>query len=157
VAVLRRYARLPHDSRRPIHFHFGLSIASYREGVLTSTHSGRLKTIPAQMVVHAIGQRAVPLAGLPFNEETGCIENEHGLIRGKDRTYVVGWAAKAGSGQIAVSRSSAQALLPRILEHFSHVSECSDSRNPDLLVGRLPGVVVGWDEVLVSDPWRKRG
>jgi ferredoxin--NADP+ reductase len=157
MEVLRRYARQPPDSRQPIHFHFNLEISSCGEGVLTSTHARRgVKTIAAQMIVHAIGQRAVPLAGLPFNEETGCIENEQGLIRGKDRTYVVGWAAKAGGGQIAVSRSSAQALLPRILEHFSGTPTQSPSRNPDGLADDLPGSVVSWDDALLADPWRKR-
>src|SRR5690606_5252738 len=119
AAILGRWAGAADSGRRPIRFHFDQRIEAWRDGaLLTRARDGAPQAIPAQMIVHAIGQRGEASPGVPFDPESGRIPNVNGLVRGKERTFVAGWAASAAGGQIALSRQSAQALLPAILAHF---------------------------------------
>jgi ferredoxin--NADP+ reductase len=157
LAVLDRYSHLEKDVRRKIHFHFNQEFLSYQdESLRTRNLKKEMSKIPAQMFVHAIGQRGQALPGLPFDENTGRIPNVDGLVCGKDRTYVVGWAANVDGGQIAISRRNAQLLLSKILEKFSNEPRQASLRHESQLLQSLPTSTVSWSDVLSTDPWRKK-
>lgn len=115
AAVLQRFTRAAREpGRRPLCFHFGVELAAWSAGEASFERAGlpplRLR---ADLVVHAIGQHAPPLAGLPHDAQRGCIAHVDGSIVGRDRVWAVGWAAGDG-GLIAGSRSAAQALCERV-------------------------------------------
>ncbi|MDB5798253.1 MAG: Ferredoxin--NADP(+) reductase [Paucimonas sp.] len=119
LEILRNFQALLDSGRRPIRFHFGQLIHSFaNQSLVTSNHRNEMAEIPASMVIHAIGHRAVAIDGAPFDDSAGCIPNHAGLVVGKTHTYVVGWAAHAMGGGIAESRNSARALLPLITAKF---------------------------------------
>ncbi len=150
--VLQRYSRQAADLRSPIRFHFEQEVQRYQAGKLQTTSGSSRQAIPALLIVHAIGQRAAPIPGLPFDLDKGCISNQGGLVEGKARTYVVGWAAQPGGGQIALSRGSAQSLVPRVLEQFERTA-AERRRDPAGLSASLRRDVVSWQDVLQTDPW----
>lgn len=152
--LLRRYAALPADDRRPIHFHFNQSIRSYFDyGLVAGNDRTGPRRVPADMVVHAIGQRAVPIDGVPFDLAAGHIENQDGLVKGKDHTYVLGWAAHTRGGGIAENRQCAKALASSIVQLLESRNAMSSIK--DGLGKQLPDEVLTWDQVLRMDPWHK--
>ncbi|WP_353194225.1 FAD-dependent oxidoreductase [Pusillimonas noertemannii] len=152
--VLRKFSQDVPDDRLPITFHFDTEILGGGDGCLktNSPHSG-LQSHEAGMLIHAIGQRASPLPGLPFDEGAGFIPNENGLIQGKENVYAIGWAAKAGGGQIASNRTHAQAILPRLAAHLSGSSTPANGfvNTPPPW---LPFTAVTWEQACAMDPWR---
>ncbi len=102
--------------------------------------------------MHAIGQRAAQIDGVPFDHAAGHIEHHDGLVIGKDHTFVSGWAAHAGGGGIAESRKHAKDLASSIMQFLESRNATSSSK--DGLGHALPDDVLCWDEVLRRDPWR---
>jgi hypothetical protein len=154
LQLLRRYARLTADHRRPIHFHFNQSIRSYCDhGLVAGNDRAGFRPIAANMVVHAIGQHALPIDGAPFDHAAGHIENQDSLVNGKDHTYVLGWAAHTRGGGIAENRKSAKALASLIVQLLESRDALSSVK---VGLGRsLPDNALTWDQVLRMDPWHK--
>ncbi|MEU3095262.1 FAD-dependent oxidoreductase [Streptomyces sp. NPDC006967] len=71
--------------------------------------------IPAGLVLRAIGYRGVPQPGLPFDEATGTVSNEHGRVNGRPGTYVVGWSKRGPSGGIGANRACAAETVGSLL------------------------------------------
>jgi ferredoxin--NADP+ reductase len=114
AAVLQRFGRTREPGRRPMCFHFGVELAGWAAGEASFKRAGQPPLrLRADLVVHAIGQHAPPLAGLAHDAQRGCIAHTDGRIMGRDRVWAVGWAAGDG-GLIAGSRRAAQALCERI-------------------------------------------
>ena len=63
--------------------------------------------LPAGLVVRAIGHRGRPLPGLPFDDDTGRVPNDHGRVDGRPGTYVVGWIKRGPGGGIGANRRDA--------------------------------------------------
>ena len=64
--------------------------------------TGEYETIRCGLVVIAIGYRATPIPGVPFDPDRGSIPNVDGRVaRG---LYAVGWAKRGPSGVIATNR-----------------------------------------------------
>lgn len=115
LPLLEGFASQAADARLPIHLHFDSRLQTYQAGMLSLAKGGHSLSLPVDMAVAAIGQRAAPLAGLPYDHDRACIPNTDGLVEGRDKTYVVGWAANPAGGSIPASRQAASALLPRLL------------------------------------------
>jgi ferredoxin--NADP+ reductase len=115
AAVLQRFARTTRDvGKRPMCFHFGVELGGWSAGEASFRRAGQPPLLlRADLIVHAIGQQAPPLAGLAHDTERGCIAHTDGRVEGRDRVWAVGWAAGDG-GLIAASRSAAQAVCERI-------------------------------------------
>ncbi|MFE0172951.1 FAD-dependent oxidoreductase [Streptomyces sp. NPDC059002] len=72
-------------------------------------------TIRAGVLVRAIGYRGVPVAGLPFDEDTGTVPHEGGRVVGRPGTYVVGWIKRGPSGGIGANRTCAAETVTTLL------------------------------------------
>jgi len=78
--------------------------------------TGETFDVPCGLVVAAIGYRAEPIEGLPYDEKLGIIPNDRGRI---DRgMYAVGWIKRGPSGVISSSRPDAAQVIDHISEDF---------------------------------------
>ena len=77
-------------------------------GRVAAKDTGQRETLPAQLVVRAVGYRGVAIPGLPFDEQAGTIPHEHGRISGRGRDYVTGWIKRGPSGVIGTNKSDSQ-------------------------------------------------
>jgi len=180
VATLRDYAaRPPHGRRRRIVLRFLLSpvelvgddrrgVAEVRlvrnelrpgpDGGLRAEPTDELETIPAGLVLRAIGYRGVPLAGVPFDERTGTIANDRGRVLGPDGPrhgeYAVGWIKRGPTGIIGTNKKDAQETVDAIFADLD-AGLLPDPPAPDptdvesTLLARKPELVTydGWTEI----------
>ncbi|WP_406151242.1 FAD-dependent oxidoreductase [Streptomyces sp. NBC_01012] len=72
--------------------------------------------IPAGLLLRAVGQRGLPLGGLPFDEATGTVPHEGGRVAGLPGTYVVGWIKRGPSGGIGANRTCAAETVGTLLD-----------------------------------------
>ena len=77
-------------------------------GRLAAHDTGERETLPAQLVVRAVGYRGVPTPGLPFDDRAGTIPHTEGRIDGSRNEYVVGWIKRGPSGVIGSNKSDSQ-------------------------------------------------
>ncbi|MER7110317.1 FAD-dependent oxidoreductase [Streptomyces sp. NPDC000229] len=73
------------------------------------------RTIPAGMLLRAVGYRGVPVPGLPFDDATGTVPHEAGRVPGRPGTYVVGWIKRGPSGGIGTNRGCAAETVGTLL------------------------------------------
>src|SRR5699024_9301642 len=104
---------------RRIHLHFFRSPVAVRgtstvEGLVLEqnrlTSDGRLvgtgeyEDINAGLVLAAVGYKGEPVAGLPFDGETGIVPHQEGRVMAGEEpmpgVYVAGWAKRGPSGVI---------------------------------------------------------
>ncbi|MFF5724442.1 FAD-dependent oxidoreductase [[Kitasatospora] papulosa] len=71
--------------------------------------------ITAGLLLRAVGQRGLPVAGLPFDEATGTVPHEGGRVAGRPGTYVVGWIKRGPSGGIGANRTCAAETVGTLL------------------------------------------
>ncbi|MFB4426550.1 FAD-dependent oxidoreductase [Streptomyces sp. QL37] len=74
------------------------------------------REIPAGLLLRAVGQRGLPVAGLPFDERTGTVPHEGGRVTGLPGTYVVGWIKRGPSGGIGANRTCAAETVGTLLD-----------------------------------------
>jgi ferredoxin/flavodoxin---NADP+ reductase len=92
-------------------------------GVRVTGASGE-RELPAGAVLPAIGYRGDPVAGLPFDEDSGTVPHEGGRVAGRPGAYVVGWIKRGPSGGIGANRACAAETVGTLLA--------------DAVAGRLP-------------------
>lgn len=106
---------------RTVHFHFGLTLARVEgrsrveRAVFAPTGSPlgerRETTLPAQLLLGAIGSHGRAVAGLPFDDHRGVVPNVDGRVDHGDgvpsREYVVGWIKRGPTGVIGTNRADA--------------------------------------------------
>jgi ferredoxin--NADP+ reductase len=82
--------------------------------------TGELEPFDVGLVVRAIGYRAEPVPGLPFDERSGTVPNEAGrVVRDGERVpgaYVTGWIKRGPSGVIGTNKSDATETVAAVLE-----------------------------------------
>jgi ferredoxin--NADP+ reductase len=82
------------------------------DGTLRARPTGARAVVSAGLVLRAVGYRGRPLAGVPFDERRGIIDNVGGRVINPDgthsREYVVGWAKRGPSGVIGTNKRCAQ-------------------------------------------------
>ncbi len=162
IEVLHGYAATePHGHDRRIVLRFFASpleiVGSERvEGVrvgrteLVDDGEGRLRavvteaeeTIPCQLVFRSVGYRGKPLPGVPFDERSATIPNDHGrVLDGPGGTqqpgeYVSGWIKRGPSGIIGTNKKDSQDTVDALLE--------------DLAAGKLPEPAVGDADAILA-------
>ena len=180
VRILREYAaRGPGGARRRIVLRFLLSpvellpdehgrvgavrfarneLVSGAEGRLGAQPTGEHETIPAGLVMRAIGYRGIPLPGVPFDERRGVIPGEGGRVVGPEGRrpgeYVVGWIKRGPTGVIGTNKKDAQDTVNAILEDLA-AGALPEPPAPDpeellaTLRARRPELVTyaGWSEI----------
>ncbi|MDE2313529.1 MAG: FAD-dependent oxidoreductase [Elusimicrobia bacterium] len=82
--------------------------------------TGRFETLPAGLVLRAIGYRGVPIPGVPFDEKAGKTPNAEGRVldaQGKSLVghYAVGWTKRGPSGLIGTNRADSAATVKLML------------------------------------------
>lgn len=140
--TMRAFAeRDPNEFEKRVHFEFYASpvevlgddkvtgIRMERTQVIDGRASGtgEMFDVPCGLVVAAIGYRAEPIEGLPYDENKGIIPNDAGRI--DHGMYAVGWIKRGPSGVISSSRPDAT----QVIEHISN--DFGDFDN----VGSKPG------------------
>ncbi|SDI80283.1 ferredoxin--NADP+ reductase [Frankineae bacterium MT45] len=108
---------------------------------ITAAHD----TIPAGLVLRAIGYRGRPLDGLPFDPHTATIPNDAGRVIDPQTgapvpgTYVVGWIKRGPSGGIGANRECATETVETLLDDATaHLlrGEVESARHFDRLIHR---------------------
>lgn len=82
--------------------------------------TGETEQLSTQLVLRAIGYRAVRLPGVPFDEALGVIPSEHGRVLDESgavapREYVVGWIKRGPVGVIGTNKSDAKETVEQVL------------------------------------------
>jgi len=81
--------------------------------------TGETEQLSAQLVLRAIGYRAVRLPEVPFDEELGVIPSNQGRVldgnQVASREYVVGWIKRGPVGVIGTNKSDAKETVHHVL------------------------------------------
>jgi ferredoxin--NADP+ reductase len=150
VEVLRGYAAAPSQGReRRIVLRFfaspleilgderveGVRVARTElDASLRAVVTEREETIPCQLVFRSVGYRGRPLPGVPFDERSATIPNDHGRVLdeagGTQRPgeYVSGWIKRGPSGIIGTNKKDSQDTIDALLA--------------DHAVGRIPAAAI---------------
>jgi ferredoxin/flavodoxin---NADP+ reductase len=92
------------------------------EGRLRAVVTEIEETIPCQLVFRSVGYQGRPLPGVPFDERTATIPNDHGRVLsqpgGEQRPgeYVSGWIKRGPSGIIGTNKKDSQDTVDAMLE-----------------------------------------
>jgi ferredoxin--NADP+ reductase len=128
------------------------------DGRLRAQATGERETIPAGLVLRAIGYRGLALPGVPFDESRAVIRNEGGRVLGAQGPlpgeYTVGWIKRGPTGVIGTNKKDAQETVDAIFEDLA-ANRLNEPRAPDpaeldeTLRARQPELVTyaGWSEI----------
>ncbi|HVR04483.1 MAG TPA: FAD-dependent oxidoreductase [Solirubrobacteraceae bacterium] len=181
VEILRDYAtREPREGRRRIVLRFLLSpvevlagddgraagvrlvrneLVAEPDGGLRARATGQSETIPAGLVLRAIGYRGLALPGVPFDERAATIRNAGGRVLGEDDRplpgeYTVGWIKRGPTGIIGTNKKDAQQTVDAIFEDLAggrlHEPPAPDPTElQETLRARQPDLVsyAAWSEI----------
>ena len=131
------------------------------DGRMRAVDTGEREEIECGLVLRSIGYRGVGLEGLPFDERSGVIPNDHGRavepqtgeqVPGQ---YVVGWIKRGPSGVIGTNKKDAQDTVTALLEDVAagRVADPSGDGSPEAveawLAERAPDHVTfdAWREI----------
>jgi ferredoxin--NADP+ reductase len=84
-------------------------------GRIVARPTGETETIECGIVLRSVGYKGVPLAGVPFDETTGTIPNDHGRVAAAERTYAAGWIKRGPSGVIGTNKKDATETVELLL------------------------------------------
>ncbi len=109
-------------------------------GRLQARPTGQHSLIDAGLVLRSIGYRGKPIAGLPFDDRRGVIENTNGRIGAENGVvpgnYVTGWIKRGPRGIIGTNKKCARDTLRCLVE--------------DIEANRLASAKLGSAEVLAQ-------
>ncbi len=113
--------------------------------------TGQRDEIEAQLVLRSIGYRGRPIAGVPFDEESGVVPNDGGrVVDGRTPVpglYVAGWIKRGPTGIIGTNKRDAAETVAAVLEDAPHLRRAA-KRHRDAVLAALHrrGVhVVPWE------------
>ena len=117
-------------------------LVEQQDGSLRAVVTAAEETIPCQLVFRSVGYRGVPLEGVPFDERSATIPNDHGRVLeaadGAQRPgeYVSGWIKRGPSGIIGTNKKDSQDTVDALLE--------------DHAAGRIPDAAVGDPDAILA-------
>jgi ferredoxin--NADP+ reductase len=89
--------------------------------------TGELAELEVGLVVRAIGYRAEPVPGLPFDERNGIVPNEAGRVVRDGApvpgAYVTGWIKRGPTGVIGTNKSDATETVGCVLADLPNLPE----------------------------------
>lgn len=135
VELLREWSgRPPEGKPRRVHFHFlaspvrilgedrvtGLTAErNALDGSGAAEGTGEHETFDVGMVFRAVGYRAEPLPGVPFDRATATVPHQDGRVLDGGETspgeYVAGWAKRGPTGVIGTNKSDAAETVRSLL------------------------------------------
>jgi ferredoxin--NADP+ reductase len=173
VDILRDYAqREPEGKKRTIRLRFLTSpvailgndrveavevvrnrLEQDERGRIVAVPTEARETIPCGIVFRSVGYKGVALPGVPFDERTGTIPNEHGRAGGG--LYVAGWIKRGPSGVIGTNKKDATETVAALLEdaRAAKLGRASDERLEEILVERGVEFVeyAGWEAINAAE------
>ena len=81
--------------------------------------TGKRETLPADLVIRAVGYRGCALPGVPFDETSGTIPHLAGAVLSGEREFVAGWIKRGPSGIIGTNRACAVETAETLLASLS--------------------------------------
>ena len=119
--------------------------------------TGEEQVFDVGLVVRAIGYRAEPPGGLPFDEDTGTVPNVAGRVVADGEPvrghYVTGWLKRGPTGVIGTNKSDAAETVASLLEDLPSLPPAAKP-DPDAVLATLAEHdvhPVGWSEWLRLD------
>ncbi len=97
-------------------------LVEQQDGSLRAVVTTEEETIPCQLVFRSVGYRGIPLPGVPFDERTATIPNDHGRVletpggTQQPGEYVSGWIKRGPSGIIGTNKKDSQDTVDALLE-----------------------------------------
>ena len=85
------------------------------DGRAVAIDTGERETLPAELVVRAVGYRGVAIPGLPFDERAATIPHTAGRVTGRSNDYVVGWIKRGPSGVIGTNKKDSQETVDTLI------------------------------------------
>ncbi|MDE0838653.1 MAG: FAD-dependent oxidoreductase [Kiritimatiellae bacterium] len=89
-------------------------------GDQTVVASDNVRSLTCGLVISSIGQRGVPLQGIPFDATYGIIPSVDGRIQGRNGTlvglYASGWISRGATGLIGHNKPDAKKVVDAISE-----------------------------------------
>lgn len=83
----------------------------------TVTGSDVTERFPAGLLLTSIGYRGKPIDGLPFDEATSVVPNDHGRVQ--PGVYVAGWIKRGPTGFIGTNKSCALETVQRLVADYN--------------------------------------
>jgi ferredoxin--NADP+ reductase len=156
AVLLRAVRREPAEGERSITFRYGLVPVSVDgagkvESVTFRRADGSLETLPADLVLRAVGYRGHPTAGIPFDELTGTMPHQQGRVEDPETgepvlgLYCSGWIKRGANGHIGSNKSDSAETVDALLNDFEAGRLNDPSRGAEelaaLVASRRPDVV----------------
>ncbi len=131
LATLREFVgRKPDELPKRVHFEFyaapveilggdrveGLKLERTRVEDGRAVGTGEFFEIECGIVLPAIGYKAMPVEGAPFDERAGIVANRDGRV--EDGLYAVGWVKRGPTGVIATNRPDGVTVAGYICQDF---------------------------------------
>lgn len=97
-------------------------------GYLNAQGTGQFETIPAGLVLRAVGYRGIPLPDVPYDTRKGIISNTQGRVKNYETNallvgeYVVGWAKRGPTGVIGTNKPDAAETVAHMWEDLPHIA-----------------------------------
>ena len=115
--------------------------------------TGERETVPAGLVLRAVGYRGLPVPGLPFDDAAGVVPNHDGRVVGGDREYVAGWIKRGPTGIIGSNKKDAVDTVHTLVADLTEYPRASQAVDPDAVEARLrarqPDLIdlTGWSAI----------
>lgn len=155
LAIAREYAqRSPTPGNKRVVFRFGATPVAIlgtgrAEGLEVSTERGT-EVIETPLILRSIGYRGLPVAGLPYDEDSGTVPNESGrVVDGSpvSGTYVTGWIKRGPRGVIGTNRLCAEQTVAQLWADFDAgllTRDVEGRESLDALLASRGAEPVGW-------------
>ncbi|MGW5383121.1 FAD-dependent oxidoreductase [Nocardia sp. NPDC003963] len=174
LRVLAEYARhRPTPGNKRIVLRFGSTPVAVDGGgraeelVVRGTESGISESIRCGLVIRAAGYRGLPIAGLPFDEQTATVTNIAGRVIDPDSgapvpgQYVAGWIKRGATGVIGTNRyCAAETVAALVADHRRGrlpVPSAAATEFAALIRRRCPDALSGADWRAIDRHERQRG
>ncbi|MCL2584571.1 MAG: FAD-dependent oxidoreductase [Streptosporangiales bacterium] len=92
----------------------GLEVSATRVTAGRAVLTGSLEVLETGLVLRAIGYRALPVPGLPFDEERAVVPSDGGRV--EPGVYVTGWIKRGPTGFLGTNKSCAKETVGRLLD-----------------------------------------
>ena len=119
-------------------------LVSDGDGRLRAVVTDDVETIPCQLVFRSVGYRGTPLPGVPFDERSATIPNDHGRVLDapdgiqQPGEYVSGWIKRGPSGIIGTNKKDSQDTVDSLLaDHAADKLPTPASEDPDAILAVL--------------------
>jgi ferredoxin--NADP+ reductase len=76
--------------------------------------TGEIERIDAGLVLRAIGYRARPVPGLPFDDHRALVPNDGGRV--EPGVYVAGWIKRGATGYLGTNKSCSKETVEALLD-----------------------------------------